>query len=108
MRRHIIWAVIGTAGLALAAVPLVASAGETGADLRAVTPGGMFLANIDDDANACRAAAVRISAAAVDREQGNDELFADAKDKLSQLPDQEQAKKEYLALRRSHRIENNL
>jgi len=103
-----IWAVTGTAGLALAAVPLVASAGETGADLRAVTPGGMFLANIDDDATACRAAAVAITAAAVDREEANDERFAVAKDKLSQLPDQVQAEKDYLALRRSHRVENNL
>ncbi|GAA0466825.1 hypothetical protein Ade02nite_93370 [Paractinoplanes deccanensis] len=109
MRRHIIGAVAGAAGLALAAVPLAASAGETGgAQLGAVTPGGMFLANIDDDANACRASARTITKDAVAREEANDQRFADEKDALSQLPDQQEAERRYLALRRAHRLEQNL
>ncbi|XVU28621.1 protein-arginine deiminase family protein [Actinoplanes sp. CA-054009] len=108
-RRHIIGAVAGAAGLALAAVPLVASASETGGSgLRAVTAGGRFLANLDDDANACRASALQITKAAVAREEANDQRFADEKEALSQLPDQQEAEKRYLALRRSHRVEQNL
>ena len=108
-RRHIIGALAGAAGLVLAGVPFVAFAGTgPGSELRAVTPGGLFLANIDDDATACRAKARTISAAAVPREEAGDQRFYDAKDKLSELPDQVEAEKQYLALRRSHRLENNL
>ena len=103
------WLSAGAAAVLLAGVPMVAYAGsEPVADLRALSPDPVFLANLDDDAKACQAQARTIAAAAVDREAAADERFQDAKDKLEQNPDKEQAERDYLALRRAHRVELNL
>ncbi|MGC4854812.1 hypothetical protein ACLQ24_15820 [Micromonospora sp. DT4] len=109
MNRSTNWAVAGMAAVALTVAPVPASAADSiGAGLQEVTPGGMFLANIDDDANACRSAAQRITSEAVAREEANQQRFSDEKDALAQLPDQEQAEKDFLALRRAHRWEQDL
>ncbi|MBL7253460.1 protein-arginine deiminase family protein [Paractinoplanes lichenicola] len=98
-RRHMIWLSAGVAGVVLAGVPLVAFAGAAPvAGLQALS--AVFLANLDDDANACRTKARTIAAAAVGREEAADERFQEAKDKL-------ELESEFLALRRSHRIEQN-
>ncbi|MET8277948.1 protein-arginine deiminase family protein [Micromonospora sp. NPDC005174] len=109
MNRSTTWAVAGLTAVALTVAPVPASAADSsGAQLQEVTPGGLFLANIDDDANACRSAAQRITSEAVAREEANEQRFSDEKDALAQLPDQEQAERDFLALRRSHRWEQNL
>ena len=108
-RRHIIWLLSGTAALTLAGVPLAAFAGQAPqANLRLVTPGGAFLANIDDDANKCQAAARKITEEAVAREEDDEERFEEAKQALLAEPDEDQAELEYVTLRRAHRLEQNL
>ncbi|GAA0587106.1 hypothetical protein GCM10010172_85240 [Paractinoplanes ferrugineus] len=60
----------------LAAVPLTAYAsGDDTPRLRVLTPGGVFLANIDDDAGRCQAPARKLTAAAVAREDAADERY---------------------------------
>lgn len=96
------------AAVLLAGVPMVAHAGSAPvAELRASGPDPVFLANLDDDAGACRARSRTIAAAAVDREAAADERFQAAKEELEQEPDKDQAERAYLALRRSHRVELN-
>ncbi|GIF23143.1 protein-arginine deiminase [Actinoplanes tereljensis] len=111
MRRRTIFGLVGAVGLTLAAVPLAAFAGESAdANLSLVTPGGVFLANIDDDAGRCRPAARKITKDAVAREAANDARFQQAKDDLMKDYDQDPAGAEakFVVLRQSHRLEQNL
>lgn len=109
MRRRIGWVVAGISGAVLTGVPVVAFAGQgPAANLQVLTPGGVFLANIDDDGHACQVTARKITKAAVAREEQNDERFQAAKDKLQAEPDEAKAEREFLKLRRAHRLEQNL
>ncbi|MEU4236275.1 protein-arginine deiminase family protein [Actinoplanes sp. NPDC026619] len=61
--------------IALAAVPFTAYASESAPELTVLTPGGVFLANIDDDAGRCQAPARAIATKAVAREDAEDERY---------------------------------
>ena len=108
MRRHTKWLLTGGLGVALIGVPISAFAAEAPMANLQAGRSPLFLANIDDDAHACQAKARTIAAAAVDREAANEQRFITAKDALQKEPDQAKAEREYLALRRSHRLEQNL
>jgi protein-arginine deiminase len=91
----------GVVGLA----PAASADPAYGPQLRADTP--VFLANIDDDANACKAPAKKIAADAVPREQANEGAFNKRHQELIELQktDPVRAEKEYAELQRTHRLQ---
>jgi protein-arginine deiminase len=68
----------------------------------------LFLANLDDDAGRCQAPAKKIAVAAVAREEANDTAFYQKKDELAQLPDKDEAERQYQLLVKAHQKEQNL
>ncbi|WP_328330832.1 protein-arginine deiminase domain-containing protein [Kribbella sp. NBC_00382] len=96
-----------TAGVLGGAVAPAAAAGTPYARLLTGQP-ALFLANLDDDGGRCQAAALKIAAAAVDREAANDEAFYKKKEELAQRPDQDEAQKEYEVLVKAHQVDQNL
>lgn len=96
-----------TSGALALGAPL-ATAGTTYAGLRADTPYGLFLANLDDDTGRCHEPARKIAAAAVDREAANDDAYYKRREELEKMPDKEEAERLYQELVRSHRKKQNL
>ncbi|WP_405056731.1 protein-arginine deiminase domain-containing protein [Kribbella sp. NBC_01505] len=100
---------LSTSGALVIGAPLAtASAGTASPTLRVETPGGLFLANLDDDAGRCRTPAKKIAADAVDREAANDEAFSKRRKELGEMPDQEEAQRLFEELQRTHQKEQNL
>ncbi|NEA36089.1 protein-arginine deiminase family protein [Streptomyces sp. SID13031] len=95
------------AGVLGGAVAPAAAAGTPYARLLAGHP-AVFLANLDDDAGRCQAPAKKIAAAAVAREEANDQEFYKKKDELAKRPDKDEAQKEYELLVKAHQVEQNL